>query len=129
MAFLDWFSSTSLPESWSSLDGPADLEKALQASHKHPIAVFKHSTRCGTSHHVMSELTRQTEEKPKNIPFYYLDLIAHRELSRLIADKLELAHQSPQLIIVHKGQVLSHASHHAIDWDHMTAQVSTSSAS
>ena len=129
MAFLDWFSSTALPEFWSTLETEADVRNALKKSHHQPIAFFKHSTRCGTSHHVMSELTDQSQKIPHNIPIYYLDLIAHRDLSRMIAEELDLAHQSPQLIIVHKGQVITHASHHAIDWARMATEVSTISPS
>lgn len=129
MAFLDWFSSTALPESWSTLETAGDVQEALEQSHQRPVAFFKHSTRCGTSHHIMSDLTEQTQNMPHDIPVYYLDLIAHRDLSHMIAEELDVAHQSPQLILVHKGQVITHASHHAIDWARMTAEVSTISHS
>jgi bacillithiol system protein YtxJ len=125
MAFLDWFSSQGLPEHWNSLTSAEDVQRAIQRSDKEPIAFFKHSTRCGTSHHIMDQLLEATQNMPLDIPFYYLDLIAHRDLSRMIAEELEVVHQSPQLILVFRGKVISHASHHAIDWAKMTAKISS----
>lgn len=128
MAFLDWFSSTSLPENWINLTSYDDLKEALRRSKETPVAIFKHSTRCGISHEIMSGLSDQTQNSELNIPFYYLDLIAHRALSQAIADQLDVPHQSPQLILVHNGKAISQASHHAIDWSRMTLEVPTGSS-
>lgn len=125
MAFLDWFSSQALPDSWNTLTSVDDVQRAIQRSDKEPVAFFKHSTRCGTSHHIMDQLLEATQKMPQDIPFYYLDLIAHRELSRMIAEELGVVHQSPQLILFYRGNVISHASHHAIDWAKMTAKISS----
>lgn len=97
----------------------------MKNSDKTPIVFFKHSTRCGTSHHIMDQLVEATQKMPQSIPFYYLDLIAHRDLSRMIAEELGVVHQSPQLIFYYQGEVISHASHHAIDWVKMTGKISS----
>jgi bacillithiol system protein YtxJ len=128
MAFLDWFSSTSLPENWNNLTSSDGLEEAIRRSYESPVAIFKHSTRCGISHEIMSGLSDQTQSAELNIPFYYLDLIAHRNVSQAIAEQLDVPHQSPQLILVHKGKAINHASHHAIDWSQMTSEAPTGSS-
>lgn len=51
----------------------------------------------------------------EQLPLYYLDLIQHRNITNLIADKTNVVHQSPQLIVVSAGKVIYHASHNSID--------------
>lgn len=46
-----------------------------------------------------------------NTQFYYLDLIAHRDVSNAIAEKLKEVHQSPQVLVVKKGECTLEASH------------------
>ncbi|NBB89366.1 MAG: bacillithiol system redox-active protein YtxJ [Bacteroidetes bacterium] len=128
MAFLDWFSSTALPEHWDNLTSSDDLKEAIRRSDNTPVAIFKHSTRCGISHEIMSTLSDQTQKSELNIPFYYLDLIAHRDLSQAIAQQLDVPHQSPQLILIHKRKAINHASHHAIDWSRITSTARSSRA-
>lgn len=50
-----------------------------------------------------------------DMPLYYLDLIQHRDISNLIAEKLGVMHESPQLILLKNGEVLYSASHSAIN--------------
>lgn len=47
----------------------------------------------------------------KELRAYFLDLIAHREISNQIADEMAVHHESPQMILVDKGEVLLDASH------------------
>ena len=46
---------------------------------------------------------------------YYLDLIQFRDISNQIASKFDVAHQSPQLIIIKDGVVTYNASHSSIN--------------
>ncbi len=48
-------------------------------------------------------------------PIYFLDLIQFRSLSNLIAEQLNVVHQSPQLILVENGNSIYHASHSSIN--------------
>ena len=45
---------------------------------------------------------------------YYLDLLAHRDLSNLIAKWSGVPHESPQIIVFKGGKPVYHASHTAI---------------
>lgn len=47
------------------------------------------------------------------LPFY-LDLISFREVSNAIADKFNVFHASPQIILVKNGQAILDASHNEI---------------
>jgi bacillithiol system protein YtxJ len=45
---------------------------------------------------------------------HYLDLIAHREVSNAIAERLHVAHESPQTLLVYKGECVLDQSHNGI---------------
>ena len=42
---------------------------------------------------------------------YFLDLIAHREVSSFIAEKFSVHHESPQVLLVVNGECVFDASH------------------
>ena len=42
---------------------------------------------------------------------YYLDLIAFRPISNGVAEQFQVHHESPQVIVLSKGEVLLDASH------------------
>jgi len=46
-----------------------------------------------------------------------LDVIAHRNLSRQVADLLKVEHESPQVLLIKNGQCVFDASHTAIQMD------------
>jgi bacillithiol system protein YtxJ len=109
-------SKTSNQMKWKELNNINDLETALKASHEQPVALFKHSTRCSVSLMAKKSVERFWD---LDIDAYYLDLIAHRDVSNSIAEQLEIYHQSPQMILVKDGKAIYNASHGSIDVDAM----------
>lgn len=107
---------TSNQMKWNELNNINDLETALKASHEQPVALFKHSTRCSVSLMAKKSIERFWD---LDIDAYYLDLIAHRDVSNSIAEQLEIHHQSPQMILVKDGKAIYNASHGSIDVDAM----------
>ena len=88
-----------------------DSEEALDEVLLLPKAVlYKHSTRCATSVRAMLEVERFSAGQPE-IPVYGIDVIRQRGISDLVARRLEIRHESPQVILVRKGQATWHASH------------------
>jgi|SRR5690554_5950568 len=100
---------------WHPLTRMEQLEQMEKESADQPVAIFKHSTSCGVSAFVRrnleSSLKNGGEGKAK---LYFLDLLAHRDLSNEVARKWGVRHESPQLIILQNGQVVDHASHASI---------------
>lgn len=47
--------------------------------------------------------------------FNYLDLLSYGAISNFMATKLEVIHQSPQIIVLIDGNVIFRDSHHCID--------------
>ena len=109
-------SKTSNQMKWKELNSINDLETALKASHEQPVALFKHSTRCSVSLMAKKSVERFWD---LDIDAYYLDLIAHRDVSNSIAEQLEVQHQSPQMVLVKDGKAIYNASHGSIDVDAM----------
>lgn len=93
------------------------LEELVANSENRPQVIFKHSTRCSISSMVLGRLERETP--PEGWDFYLLDLLAHRDISAAIAEKLNVHHESPQIILIKNKEVLMDESHLAIQMDEL----------
>lgn len=100
--------------SWHELISTEQLDQLIEDSYQHPVAIFKHSTRCPTSSMAKSRLERDWLFPEDSFPIFHLDLIRFRQVSNAIAEKTSVEHQSPQLIILKEGKVVYDASHHMI---------------
>ncbi|CAM1348083.1 bacillithiol system redox-active protein YtxJ [Tenacibaculum crassostreae] len=99
---------------WIPLTNMQQLEEIKRQSENEPVAIFKHSTRCGISSMVIKRFANSFDEELKSYKVYYLDLLNYREISNEIAYTFQVLHQSPQLLVIKKGEVVSHASHYDI---------------
>jgi bacillithiol system protein YtxJ len=102
---------------WLSLEKEQQLDEIVQLSHDvqvDAVAIFKHSSRCSISSMAKNRLERSWNPNNKNIPVYYLDLLSFRQLSNEVANRFDLIHESPQLLLIQKGELKAHASHSAI---------------
>lgn len=102
------------PKFWKYIESEEDLKRAIATSAEKKVAIFKHSTKCFISKTVLKNFEKEVENSDKNVDYYFLDLLAHRDLSNKIADDLGVTHQSPQLIVLENGIVVNHASHQSI---------------
>lgn len=102
------------PKFWKYIESEEDLKRAIATSAEKKVAFFKHSTKCFISKTVLKNFEKEVENSDKNVDYYFLDLLAHRDLSNKIADDLGVTHQSPQLIVLENGVVVNHASHQSI---------------
>lgn len=48
---------------------------------------------------------------------YYLDLLSYRPISHLVAEKLGVHHESPQIIVINRGETTYDESHLDIQVD------------
>ena len=99
---------------WKFLTEAAQIETIAKDITGKVSVLFKHSTRCGISMGVLSRFEAKYKELEEEVEFYYLDLLNHRDLSQLIAEKFEVTHQSPQLILVKNGVQIANDSHYEI---------------
>ena len=62
----------------------------------------------------MKTAIEEMEKHPGSSEFYYLDLLAHRDVSNAIAQRLAVMHESPQAIFLKDGKVTAVLNHRAI---------------
>ena len=103
-----------LPKDWQHLKGSEILEQIDKDSYSKTQAIFKHSTRCGISQHVLDNTISDWTIDSDKLTFYLLDLLAYRPISNEISQHWNIPHQSPQLILIRNGKAIYHASHHSI---------------
>lgn len=106
---------------WIQLTNTDQLDSIKQKSHQVPQVIFKHSTRCSISSMALGRLERA--KVPDNADFYYLDLIAHRDISSKIAEDFHVPHESPQILIIKNGSCTYNESHMGIAMDDIAEQV------
>ncbi len=110
--------------SWKELKSDQDLDFAIALTNQTPIMLFKHSTRCSISTTALSRLERNWNDGIDIQPFF-LDLIQYRSLSNLIENKFFIKHESPQVLVLYKGECIYHASHLEINYKSITKATSS----
>lgn len=84
----------------------------LQSSKEQPVCVLKHSTRCPISSAAYEQWNTYLDNSPNEAVDYALVLVVEdRPVSNLIAETLDVTHESPQLIVVKQGKAVAHTSH------------------
>jgi len=98
---------------WKQLTDINQWNELLKASDTRPQLVFKHSTRCSISSMALERFEREWNPETE-ADVWYLDLLQHRNISNAIAEHTGVMHQSPQAMLIDKGEVRYQASHSAI---------------
>jgi bacillithiol system protein YtxJ len=106
---------------WKEFSDEAGLLAIKERSETTPQVILKHSTRCSISTMAKGRLERAVE--PSGIDFNYLDLIAYRNISTKIADDFNVQHESPQILIINKGECIYDESHSAISMDEIVEAI------
>ena len=102
---------------WKDITEVNTLDTIESNSFDQPIIIYKHSTRCSVSSMALNRLERSwNAEEMQHVDIYFLDLIAHRELSSLIAEKFSVYHESPQLLVINSGKCTYNTSHMGISY-------------
>ena len=104
---------------WKKIESEKDLDLAVEKSFQEKVLIFKHSTRCFISKTVLRSFEKQMESADQNQAYYFLDLIAHRDISNEIESRFDVTHQSPQLVVLENGKATKNASHQSIDLEHI----------
>ncbi len=126
MGFFDKFKSARdiakeeiIEVPWHVLGKLDQLDEIVEQSKTQPVAIFKHSTRCGISRGVLKLLEKNYNLTDDQLKLYYLDLLQNKDISNEIAARFKVNHESPQMIVIKNGVVVHHDSHSAIDASHL----------
>ncbi|MFC4873863.1 bacillithiol system redox-active protein YtxJ [Negadavirga shengliensis] len=108
--------------SWKKLDNISQLSTIREESKEKPVLIFKHSTRCSISSMAWNRIERSwNAEDSEKISPYFLDLISYREISDAIAREFNVAHASPQVIVIKNGEAIYDNSHMGINYREIMA--------
>jgi len=105
---------------WHTIISEEQLDTIQEASFHKPQLIFKHSTTCSISKMALSRFERA--EAPDSIDFHYLDLLNYRAISNAIAEKFQVHHESPQVILIKNGECTYDESHYGIMMDEVIEQ-------
>lgn len=96
---------------WIALDKIEQLDEIQRLSHEKPCLIFKHSTRCNISSIAQYRLNDDWDFSADEIVPFYLDLIQFRPISAEIAERFQVHHESPQVLLIQAGECTYDASH------------------
>jgi bacillithiol system protein YtxJ len=102
---------------WQALNDMEQLESIKAASFNKPQVIFKHSTTCSISRMALDRFERAAA--PENVDFHYLDLLKYRPISAAIAEKFQVFHESPQVLLIKQGECIYDESHYGIMMDEL----------
>ena len=121
MGLFNWLGSKDSEEKeemqpihWYPLRNMEQLDEIVEESKTKPVAIFKHSTRCGISRMVLRQFEKSYSVDPDNMKLYFLDLLSNRQVSDEVGYRFQVMHQSPQLLVIKNGIAVANASHHGI---------------
>lgn len=96
---------------WKNLTDSVQLDEISKRSFEVPCLLFKHSTRCNISAIAKYRLEDDWNFTPDQVEPYYLDLLQFRSVSNEIAEKFQVYHESPQVLLIADGECVYDASH------------------
>ena len=96
---------------WIPMESEQQLDAIIERSKTVPCLILKHSTTCSISAMAKSRLERQWDFTNSEIEPYYLDLLKFRPISKAIAEKFHVHHESPQVLLIRNGDCTYDASH------------------
>ena len=111
--------------SWLAFESEAQWQEILAASQVSPQLIFKHSTRCSISIMALTRFQGSGILDSDAIDSYYLDLLSFRNISNAIETKSGVMHQSPQVIVLNKGEVFLSETHGMINGRAILQEIKT----
>lgn len=108
---------------WNALTEIKQLDAIVEESAEKPVVIFKHSTRCSISRMALKNFEREYNLEESEVSTYFLDLLQHRDISNEIAQKFQVIHQSPQLLLIKNGKSVYDVSHSEIDAEALKSKI------
>jgi len=107
---------------WENLTDLNQLGEIIFNSNEKPAVIFKHSTRCSVSRMALKQFENEFNLEEEVTP-YFLDLISYREISNEIANRFNVHHESPQILLIKDGKSVYDASHSDIDAQELKSKI------
>ncbi len=85
---------------WKIITDIKDLDTISTLSKSTPCVIYKHSSRCTMSEMMQHILESDWKFEDDEVQPYFLDILQHRNIAIAIAERFEVYHQSPQLLLI-----------------------------
>lgn len=108
---------------WKQLTSIDELDQLIAASADSTVLILKHSNRCSICHVALGRLERDWKEEGQKVVPFFLDLLAHRDVSNAIAERFGVEHESPQVLLIRDGKCIYSATHSDINYADLMAEV------
>ena len=99
---------------WRTITTTADLERLVEQSQSTACLIYKHSTRCTMSEMMKYVLEEEWDFEETELIPYYLDILSNKTLAAKIAEDFQVYHQSPQVLLIQKGECTFDEDHRDI---------------
>ena len=99
------------------LESLEELDPLLEASREQRVLLFKHSLTCPISLAAFRRYEEYLESADDGVEHVLVEVQRAREVSNAIAEETGVRHESPQALLIDKGEVAWHASHWKITGD------------
>lgn len=99
---------------WIFLKNKEQIDELISFSEQKAVIIFKNSPRCYISKFALKNFER-VFTNPTHTNCYMVDVVDNREESQAIARDFGVEHESPQILIIYKGEVVYSNSHEGID--------------
>ncbi|MDT5268974.1 MAG: hypothetical protein QOH49_1160 [Acidobacteriota bacterium] len=96
---------------FSPVSDAAALEELFTRSHTEPVLLFKHSNACPISARAYSQMAGV------RTPVSIVVVQKSRDLSREVAQRTGIPHETPQALVIRNGRAVWNASHFDITAD------------
>jgi bacillithiol system protein YtxJ len=97
-----------------------DYEQLVAECQDRPVFLFKHSTSCPISASRWQLFQRFADREPR-AAYHRVLVIQDRAMSTHVAQETGIRHQSPQVILLHRGKPVWNASHYSITEEELAA--------
>lgn len=94
--------------SYQCISSLEEFDSALKQSESEAVTVFKHSSTCDIS------IAAKKEVDNVKLPVYEVVVQTARSLSNHIESHFKIRHESPQVIVIYRGEPIFDASHRAV---------------
>jgi len=104
-------------KNWNVLTDELEVEKIIEASREQPQLIYKHSPTCGICAMAKDKIEQGFGEISDKTGMYFVNVINARPASNAIEEKLQVRHESPQVLVLRNGECIWHTSHYSIKAD------------
>ena len=100
-----------------------ELDTQALLQREQPVLIVKHSNSCSISSMALNRLVASQQNLDAASEVVLVDVIKNRSTSLRLADELGVRHESPQVILLSKGEVVYTASHFDIRPEKILSQL------